>query len=76
MARFCWPRPSAVRVLARGYGMRQMGEGGEVKVAREYIARALFLKKSMGVLGLTSVQLAKAQGIAWLVRPGDSSGRN
>ena len=44
---------------ARGYGMGQMEEGGEVDEAREYIARALFLNKWMRVLGSTSVQLAK-----------------
>ena len=44
---------------AREYGMGRMGKGGEVDEAREYIARALFLNKWMGVLGSTSVQLAK-----------------
>ena len=36
-----------------------MGEGREVKEAREYITRALLPNKWMGVLGSTSVQLAK-----------------
>ena len=70
VVRFCWPVSSTARGSRSWvWNGADGGRGGEAEEAREYGARTLFLNKWMRVSSWTSVR-------AWLVRPGDSSGRS